>query len=82
MLENRNAKPGILDNNPIHEDMLNACGMVGLDYIVNVVLNSRNEIARCFSGESVSDLRLSLNSPLSRLDPSVFSKSGYLAFFV
>ena len=51
MLENRNAKPGILDNNPIHEDMLNACGMVGLDYIVNVVLNSRNEIARCFSGD-------------------------------
>ena len=51
MLENRKAKPGILDNNPIHEDMLYACGMVGLDYIVNVVLNSRNEIARCFSGD-------------------------------
>ena len=51
LLDDPNAKPGILENNPVHEDMLEACGMVGLDFITNVVLNSQNEIARAFSGD-------------------------------
>lgn len=51
LLDNPNSKPGIIENNPIHEDMLEACDMAGLDFIINVVLNSRNEIAKAFAGD-------------------------------
>jgi lactate racemase len=45
-----NARPGILQNNPIHEDMLYAAKTAGLRFIVNVVLNSEKKIIACFSG--------------------------------
>lgn len=35
-----NARTGILEGNPIHEDMLWAARRVRLKFIVNVVLNS------------------------------------------
>lgn len=42
---------GNLEGNPIHEDMLEAANMCGVDYSVNIVMNQEYEIAGIFSGE-------------------------------
>lgn len=42
---------GRLDGNPVAEDMLDATRLVGVDGIVNTVLNRRGEIAGIFAGE-------------------------------
>jgi len=44
------ARTGILENNPIHEDMLFAARRAKLAFILNVVLNSRKELVRAFAG--------------------------------
>jgi len=44
------ARPGILDGNPVNEDMAEAATMARVDFILNVVLNRKNEIIRAFSG--------------------------------
>jgi len=44
------AQPGVLDGNPVSEDMAEAADMAKVDFILNVVLNRRNEIVRAFSG--------------------------------
>ncbi len=44
------AQPGVLDGNPVNEDMAEAAEMAKVDFILNVVLNSKNEIVRAFSG--------------------------------
>lgn len=51
MLNHPKARIGVLDGNPIHEDMVEAAEMVGVDFIVNVVLNSRKEIAKVVAGD-------------------------------
>lgn len=40
-----------LDGNPVAEDMLEGARLCGVDFIVNTVLNRRNEIAGIFAGE-------------------------------
>jgi nickel-dependent lactate racemase len=45
-----NARPGILQDNPIHKDMLYAARTAGLKFIVNVILNSERTIIASFSG--------------------------------
>lgn len=47
------AELGRIEGNPVREDIEEAAGMVGLDYIVNVVLNERKEILGCFSGHFI-----------------------------
>jgi len=44
------ARPGILEGNPIHKDMVYAAHAAGLQFIVNVVLNGAREIIACFAG--------------------------------
>jgi lactate racemase len=39
MLTTPTARPGILDGNPVHEEMLAAARLAGLDFIVNVALD-------------------------------------------
>ncbi len=46
------AKSGSL-NNPVRLDMEEAAGVAGLDFILNVVLNSRKEIVRAAAGDFV-----------------------------
>lgn len=46
-----NARPGILQDNPIHKDMLYAAKTAGLVFIVNVILNSNRDIIAAFSGD-------------------------------
>jgi len=45
-----NTRPGILQDNPIHKDMLYAAKTAGLRFIVNVILNGEREIIASFSG--------------------------------
>jgi lactate racemase len=45
-----NARPGILEDNPIHKDMLYAAKTAGLRFIINVILNGEREIIASFSG--------------------------------
>lgn len=44
------ARAGILENNPIHRDMVFAAEKAGLEFIVNVVLGRDKEIIKAFAG--------------------------------
>ena len=44
------AKAGILRGNPVREDIDEAGGLVGLDLIVNVLLNEKKQIVDCVAG--------------------------------
>lgn len=46
-----NARTGILENNPIHEDMLWAAKKAKLAYIVNVVLNAEKKVIYAVAGD-------------------------------
>ena len=45
-----NARTGVLEGNPIHEDMLWAAKTAGLAFIVNVVLNENKEVIYATAG--------------------------------
>jgi lactate racemase len=46
------ARTGILENNPIHKDMLYAAQKAKLAFIINVVINSEKAIINAFAGDS------------------------------
>jgi nickel-dependent lactate racemase len=45
-----NSKTGVLEGNPVHEDMIQAARMAKVDFILNVVTNSKNEIVKAYAG--------------------------------
>ena len=51
MILNPKARTGVLEGNPVHEDMVEAARLAKADFIVNVVTNSRNEIVKAFAGD-------------------------------
>ena len=50
-IDNENCRTGILENNPMHADMLWAAKRAKLAYIVNVVLNDKKEVIFATAGE-------------------------------
>lgn len=50
MIFDPNCRPGKLDGNPAHEDLLEACRMVEPDFIVNVVLSPDGKLIRAVAG--------------------------------
>ncbi len=46
------SRTGILENNPIHKDMLWACKKARLAFIVNVVLNAEKEVIYAVAGDA------------------------------
>ena len=50
-IAHENARTGILNGNPIHEDMVWAAETAKLAYIVNVVLNSKKEVIYAVAGD-------------------------------
>lgn len=48
------ARTGVLENNPIHADMLAAVKMAGLAYIVNVIIDEDKRIAAAFAGDPIA----------------------------
>lgn len=45
------SKTGVLEGNPIHEDMLAAARLAGVDFILNVVLDEEKRIVGAFAGD-------------------------------
>ena len=45
------AHTGILESNPVHEDMAEAAKLAKVDFAVNVVTNSKCEVVQAFAGE-------------------------------
>jgi nickel-dependent lactate racemase len=44
------AAPGILEGNPVHEDMLEGAGMVGVDFSINTCVTTDKKLFAIFSG--------------------------------
>lgn len=51
MLLDTNAHTGVLEGNPVHEDMTEAARMAKVDFILNVVTNGKGEIVKAFAGD-------------------------------
>jgi nickel-dependent lactate racemase len=51
MILDPNAKTGVLNGNPIHEDMVEAAKLAKVDFIINVVANSKGDIVKAFAGD-------------------------------
>jgi nickel-dependent lactate racemase len=51
MVLDANAKTGVLDGNPVNEDMIEAAKMARVDFVVNVVTNVGGEIVKAFAGD-------------------------------
>lgn len=50
-IDSANSRTGILENNPIHEDMVWAAEKAKLSFIVNVVLNEEKQVINAFAGD-------------------------------
>jgi nickel-dependent lactate racemase len=50
MINHPNTRYGVLDGNPIHEDMVEASRLTRLDYIVNVIVD-KGRIVKAFAGD-------------------------------
>src|SRR5271163_2101727 len=79
-----NARPGILEGNPIHKDMLYAAHTAGLKFIINVVLNGDKEVIASFAGglEEAHNKGTEFLSSLARVnkidcDITVVTNGGY-----
>lgn len=51
MLLHPNSKTGVLNGNPVHEDMVEAARLAKVDFILNVVCNSKGEVVKAFAGD-------------------------------
>ena len=51
LLLHANARTGVLAGNPLHEDMTEAARLAKVDFIVNVVANSKGKIVKAFAGD-------------------------------
>ncbi len=51
LLLDSHAETGVLQDNPVHEDMLEAARLAKVDFAVNVVTNSRSEVVKAFAGD-------------------------------
>jgi nickel-dependent lactate racemase len=51
LLLDAHAKAGVLNENPVHEDMVEAAKMVRVDFALNVVINTRHEVVKAFAGD-------------------------------
>lgn len=50
MIGSKKAVPGVLEGNPVHEDMLESAKLFGVDFSVQFVVNQSLEAARIFCG--------------------------------
>jgi len=51
MLLHPKAEMGVLEGNPLHEDMVEAAKLANVDFTLNVVLNSKEELVKAFAGD-------------------------------
>ena len=51
MLLHPKAATGVLEGNPVHEDMVEAAKLAKVDFILNIIMNSKQELVRAFAGD-------------------------------
>jgi len=51
MLLEASARTGVLEGNPVHEDMTEAARLAKVDFILNAVTDSKGEIVKAFAGD-------------------------------
>jgi nickel-dependent lactate racemase len=51
MLLHPKSKTGVLDGNPVHEDMVETAKLAKVDFILNIVTNSKRELVQAFAGD-------------------------------
>ena len=51
MLLHPKAATGVLEGNPVHEDMVEAAKLAKVDFILNIVTKSKQELVRAFAGD-------------------------------
>ncbi len=78
------AKTGVLEHNPIHEDMIAAARRVNVQFILNVALGERKNIVAAFAGDleaahsaGVDFIRGQSQCPAVQGDIVVTSNGGY-----
>jgi len=78
------ARTGILENNPIHRDMVWAAQKAGLAYIVNVVLNAHKQVIHAVAGDPVAAhaagtafLLQQCGAPAVNADVAISTNGGY-----
>ena len=83
MIEHSRARYGILDGNPVHEDMLEFMRATKLDFIVNVILDGEKRVSGVFAGDPVEahlrgvrELERYVKVPFSRHADIVITTNG------
>ncbi|HSL94893.1 MAG TPA: nickel-dependent lactate racemase [Thermoleophilia bacterium] len=71
MLDER-AKAGILDGNPVREDIDEAGGMIGIDFLLNVVLDEERRVVRAVAGDYLAAHRAGVALHDARCDLRVY----------
>ncbi|MBQ7723345.1 MAG: nickel-dependent lactate racemase [Selenomonadaceae bacterium] len=78
------ARTGILENNPIHRDMIYAASQAKLAFILNVVINAKKEVIAAFAGDSekahVTGCQFVLNMAQVKKNPTdivITTNGGY-----
>jgi len=51
LLVHPKATVGVLEGNPVHEDMMEAAKLAKVDFILNIVTNSKKELVQAFAGD-------------------------------
>jgi nickel-dependent lactate racemase len=51
MILHPKARTGVLEENPIHEDMVEAARLAKADFIVNIVTNSKRQLVKAYAGD-------------------------------
>ncbi len=51
MILHPKAHTGVLEGNPIHEDMIEAARLAKADFIINIVTNGNGELVKAFAGD-------------------------------
>jgi len=51
MILHPKARTGVLEGNPVHEDMVEAAKLAKVDFILNITTNSKNEMVKAFAGD-------------------------------
>jgi nickel-dependent lactate racemase len=51
LLLHANARTGVLEGNPLHQDMVEAARLAKVDFIVNLVENKKGDVVKAFAGD-------------------------------
>jgi nickel-dependent lactate racemase len=83
MMTLHRAEPGVVDGNPVREDIEEGARMAGMDYIVNVVLNEGKGIVQAVAGDFVEAHRAAIRTndlmykvPIERRADIVIASAG------